>query len=41
MLETYVFLIGLLVVGSVVNVTISGWLALKMADFIYEKIRDL
>ena len=40
-MENYIILCLVFLISTFINVTIAGWLTLKMAEFLYKKIQKL
>lgn len=40
-IENYLLLWLMILISIFINVTVAGWLAIKMADFMWEKIQKL
>lgn len=40
-MEYYIFICLLFLVSTLINVTVAGWLAVKMREFMWKKIEKL
>lgn len=40
-MEVFIYVATVMLITIVINITVAGWLALKMAEFMWEKIRQL
>nr|DAT91003.1 MAG TPA: hypothetical protein [Caudoviricetes sp.] len=40
-MEYYIFICLLFLVSTLINVTVAGWLAVKMGEFMWKKIEKL
>lgn len=40
-MENYFFTLVMIITASIINIILSGWVSLKIAGFIYEKIQKL
>lgn len=40
-METYIFICLTFLVSTLINVTVAGWLAVKMGEFMWKRIKKL
>lgn len=40
-MENYIFIYLMILISTIINVTVAGWLAVKMGEFMWEKIQKL
>lgn len=40
-MENYIFICLMILVSTIINVTVAGWLAVKMGEFMWKRIQKL
>lgn len=40
-METFIYIAAAMLITTFINITAAGWLAIKMAEFMWEKVRRL